>query len=127
MKDNDNLVDPWRLQHPTLRRYTWRQPTPLKQSRLDFFLISEELTTFLSSSNIVPGYRTDHSLISLDLDLSSIKRGKGFWKFNNSLLKDSEYIKCIKDKILDVRRQYAVSPYNLDNIDQISHVNLSLQ
>ena len=52
MKEYVNLVDPWRLQNPTLRRYTWRQPTPLKQSRLDFFLISEELTTFRSSSNI---------------------------------------------------------------------------
>ena len=85
MKDYVNLIDPWRLQNPTLRRYIWHQPTPLKQSRLDFFLILQELTTFLSSSNIVPGYCTDHSLISLDLDLSTIKRGKGFWKFNNSL------------------------------------------
>ena len=39
MKEYVNLVDPWRLQNPTLRRYTWRQPTPLKQSRLDFFHI----------------------------------------------------------------------------------------
>ena len=126
MKDNVNLIDPWRLQNPTLRRYTWRQPTPLKQSRLDFFLISEELTTFLSSSNIVPGYRTDHSLISLDLDLSTIKRGKGFWKFNNSLLKDPKYVKCIKDKILDVKRQYAATPYNMENIDQIPACELEL-
>ena len=49
MKEYVNLVDPWRLQNTTLRSHTWGQPTPLKQSRLDFFLISEELTTFLSS------------------------------------------------------------------------------
>ena len=126
MKEYVNLVDPWRLQNPTLRRYTLRQPTPLKQSRLDFFLISEELTTFLSSSNIVPGCRTDHSLISLDLDLSTIKRGKGFWKFNNSLLKDSKYVKCIKDKILDVKRQYAATPYKMDNVEQIPACELEL-
>jgi hypothetical protein len=38
--DTLDLNDPWRKLHPFIKRYTWRQPTPLKQARLDFFLIS---------------------------------------------------------------------------------------
>lgn len=37
MKTELDLCDPWRIRFPDKRRYTWRQPTPLKQSRLDFF------------------------------------------------------------------------------------------
>ena len=44
-----NLIDPWRIQNPESKKYTWRQNSPLKQSRLDFFLISSELNTKLAS------------------------------------------------------------------------------
>jgi len=100
IKEHLRLIDPWRLQNPSLRRYTWRQPTPLKQSRLDFFLFLDELMTYFQSSQIIPGYRTDHSVISLTLDIATIKRGKGFWKFNNSHLKDFDFITRIKKTIL---------------------------
>ncbi len=126
MKHQCGLIDPWRLQNPKLRRFTWRQKTPLKQSRLDYFLLSDELTTYLISSEIEPGYRTDHSLITLVLDLAKIKRGKGFWKFNNSLLKDSDFSARIKNKISEVKKQYAVPLYNFENIDQISHSDVEL-
>ena len=32
IKNHFNLIDPWRHQNQHVRRYTWRQPTPLKQS-----------------------------------------------------------------------------------------------
>ena len=35
--DDFKLVDPWRCYNPNIKRFTWRQPNPLKQSRLDFF------------------------------------------------------------------------------------------
>ena len=50
----------------------------------------------------MPGYRTDHSGILLDIILDyNIERGKGYWKFNNTLLKDNNYIKMVKETILD--------------------------
>ena len=37
MKEKENLIDPWRDANPNKHAYTWRQRTPLKLSRLDFF------------------------------------------------------------------------------------------
>ena len=48
------------------------------------------------------GYRTDHSGVILKLDFYEQARGKGYWKFNNSLSKDKNYIKIVKDTINEV-------------------------
>ena len=43
MKEDFNLVDPFRELHNQTIRYTWRKINPVKQARLDFFLISDSL------------------------------------------------------------------------------------
>ena len=78
-------------------------------------------------SSIEPGYRTDHSIITLTLEMANIKHGKGFWKFNNLHLKDLEYIRKVKEKINEVKIQYAVTPYNLDYVDQVPASDLQLK
>ena len=45
-----------------------------------------------------------------------MEKGRGYWKFNNSLLKDIDYINLVNDTIERVIRQYAATPYNSDNI-----------
>ena len=117
--ESRSLVDPFRELNPEKRRYTWRKKTPLKQSRLDFFLISDNLLPSLKDSNIETGYRTDHSIITLELAFNDFKPGKGLWKFNNSLLQDLEYLDTVKKKILEIKTQY-IFPQNLnDNILEI--------
>ena len=69
-----DLIDPWRILNPDSRRYTWRQHSTFKQSRLDFFLISSEMNTKLVSCDIKPGYRTDHSLVDICFDLNHLER-----------------------------------------------------
>ena len=44
--------------------------------------------------------KTDHKLIMLEHQ-SNQKRGPGFWKFNNSLLEDDEFITGIKNVYLN--------------------------
>ena len=39
--NDNNLFDTFRELHPSLKRYTWRRKNPLKQSRLEFFLVTE--------------------------------------------------------------------------------------
>ena len=68
---------------------------------------------------INPSYRSDHSLVFLELKTEGRKYGKQYWKFNDSLLKDKTYISMKKQFILDVKKQYAVPVYNLDNIENI--------
>ena len=58
-----DLVDIWRHHNPNIQQFTRRRKHPLKQARLDFFLISQNLYPFVTDTNIISGYRTDHSLI----------------------------------------------------------------
>ena len=105
---NYNLVDIWRELHPDEKKYTWQKYNENKQSRLDFFLISSSLLPFVQKAEIVSGFCSDHSGITLELDFSKFKRGRGFWKFNSSLLKDSIYVDKVKSTIKRVVAQYAI-------------------
>ena len=104
------LFDIFRMQNPESRRYTWRavRNGQLKQARLDYFLVSSDVTNFVHSIETLAGYRTDHSIVIINLVFSEKQRGRGFWKFNNSLLYyDSEYVnrvkKCIKETVEDYK------------------------
>jgi exonuclease III len=125
--DEMDLLDPWRTTYPLQKKYTWRRTKPVKQARLDFFLISKELISSTSETHIIPGYRTDHSGITITLYLNIPKRGKGYWKFNNSLLSEPTYVKKVKDKISELKMQYASAPYKRENIINIPIKELQLQ
>lgn len=58
------------------------------RERLDYILISESLSNSIESYIFKPGYRSDHSIVIVELKFNSFKRGHGLWKFNNSLLLD---------------------------------------
>ena len=90
------LVDIFRELHPTAKKYSWKQWGSNKRSRLDFFLVSNSLLPFIQKVDILPACFSDHCPIILEIDFSKFKRGRGFWKMNNSLLQDPEYIKIIK-------------------------------
>ena len=87
-----DLLDIWRCKNNLKKCFTWRKTNPNKQARLDFYLISDELSSYVKEVEISPGYRTDHSLVSLVLQFPTLKFGRGYWKFNNSLLKDALFI-----------------------------------
>ena len=93
-----------------MRRYTWRRNTPLQQSRLDIFLISD-LSTFATNADIKAGYRTDRSMITLTLTLGKESKNKLLWKFNNSSLKDKLFAEEINDVIKAVVEEHAALPY----------------
>ena len=95
MSDLD-LIDIFRKLYPEKKAYSWRKFNSTKQGRLDFFLISDDLASNIKRSTISPGYRTDHSLVTISIRKKEFKRDRPFWKFNNSLLKDKSYIKAIK-------------------------------
>ena len=43
----------------------------------------------------------------MQIDFSRVQRGRGFWKLNNSLLRDAEYKNIVKKCIQNVTLQYA--------------------
>ena len=50
---------------------------PLKQSGLEYILISESLSNVVEYFLIKPGYRSDHSTVILELKFNSFERGFG--------------------------------------------------
>ena len=94
------------------------EKNPCKQARLDYFLISENLRQFVRKSDIESGYRSYHSVVILELNFTNFKQGKSYWKHNNSLVSNTDYVNQINEKI-EVKRQYALTVYNLEDLDNI--------
>ena len=104
--ENLGSTDIWRLLNPEARRYTWRQNQPTIYCRLDFFLVSESSLCDVTHADILPGFKTDHSMVTLNVALHSNPRGKGFWKLNTSLLSEMRYVQEIKTAIESTVNQY---------------------
>ena len=105
--------------YPSLKRYTWRKKSPIQQARLDYFLVSQDLLTSVNKCSIEGSYRSDHSMITLDISFVHFQKGKPLWKHNNSLLNDKDYLKAINNKIDEVKKQYALPVYNMDQINNV--------
>ena len=91
-KSNLDLVDIWRSKNPDAKSFTWSQKSPPVFCRLDYWLISNNLSDFVELTEIIPAVRTDHDAISLELGkLENELKGPGNWKMNCSLLDDEEY------------------------------------
>ena len=128
-----SLIDVWRELNPTLRTYSWtgKSTKPAKLARLDFFLVSNSLLPFIKNAKIEPGILSDHSVSSIEIDFSNFQRGRGFWKFNNSLLKDPQYVSRVKNCIKKVIKTYAPEDISMNVIDdanpeQLQHFSSSI-
>ena len=117
IKKDYELNDPWRINNPNTHQFTWFQKNPVKMSRLDFFLVSNDIPNLLYSTSIKPGYRSDHSIVCISLKANDNKKGHGFWKMNTSLLEDKNYVKLIKDLIRENVHMYAQEGQDPNNFD----------
>ena len=83
-----DLCDIWRVRNPQTKRYTYRTKKLLYQSRLDYWMISNSIQDIITVTDIISSLYSDHSAIILGAKLlKNDNRGKGYWKFNSSLLK----------------------------------------
>ena len=102
------LTDIWRECNENVKQYTWRRGKPkLVMSRLDMWLVSKGIANKTTKCTINPGYRSDHSIITLDWQLDENKRGPGVWRFNTSLLQDAVYEKEIVNIIQQGKYKYS--------------------
>ena len=118
------LIDIFRNLNPTHKKYSWKQWGASKLARLDYFLISNTLLPFVHRTEILPTCYSDHHPIIMEIDFSKFQRGKGFWKLNNSLLYDPDYVKMIKEVFKRVTCQYAIINNDEDFIDKCSDEDL---
>ena len=100
MTEEMNLVDAWRQMYPTKPGYTWERRKPYKlQERLDFFIVSEEFMQYVNRAWVSPNHKSDHSIVVMEIIFDPIKRGPGYWKLNNDLLNDRDYVEAINKVI----------------------------
>lgn len=92
-----DLVDIWRFQNPDSIRYSWRRGQ--QASRIDYFLISFSLLPMVSKCNIGDRFRSDHVIITLQVTTAKYPCGRGYWKFNQSCLKDPIFVEKTKEFI----------------------------
>jgi len=99
MVENE-LCDIWRLRNPNKKRFTWKQSKPIIQRRLDYWLISDHLQEDIEVVDILSSIKTDHKAIIIVLNsIPNNKFGPSFWKLNNSLLQDKDYVDMITKNI----------------------------
>ena len=110
--ENLGLIDIFREFFPEKKRFSWRKFGDNKKARLDFHLISIQLLPFVKKCDILPGIFSDHSIVELEIDFSKFIRGRGFFKYNNSLNSDLDYVKKITETIRRVSKQYAECVYD---------------
>ena len=87
------MKDIWRTQNVNRREYSWRKKGNLtKASRIDFALVTAGLDQKVKNCMYLTGIQTDHRAFFMTVDLTRFDRGVGYWKFNNTLLQDIQYV-----------------------------------
>lgn len=90
--ETHELVDAIRIMHPKEHIFTRFQRNPTVLSRIDHWLVSDHLMIHAKETNVFPGFRSDHSIIHLNICEMKEPRGPGTWKFSSALLSDREYV-----------------------------------
>lgn len=97
MASNDaGLVDVWREFNPTVKYYTFYSARHKTFSRLDFFLLPQDHLSSVISCSIGPILILDHSPVYLQLSLPQQTHQTKYWRFNSSLLTNTEICNNIR-------------------------------
>jgi len=98
-----NLSDVWRHLNPEVECFSWFKPNGESKSRIDYWMVSDNILKYASKSAISKAPLMDHCFIDLVLQPTTKHfRNKGYWKFNAFLLQNEEFCNKIKALIRDI-------------------------
>lgn len=98
-----SLCDAWRLKNPSVSQFTWFNSSNNGQcSRIDYWLVSNNLINNISKCEISASPLTDHCLISLFISLTKVKHQSLIWKFNNNLLHNDNFCLEVRNLIVEI-------------------------
>ena len=132
-----NVYDVWRCRNKTKRIFSWKRLSNdvLQQSRIDYYLISKDLSSNVQNVFYNETALSDHTFVIMNFNLCNIERGPGIWVLNNSLLSNEEYVKRVRDIISEAVecKLYTTEPlvwwdnlkYKIKKISQIFSKNLA--
>lgn len=72
LADNLNLVDIWRLKHPTAKDYSFFSPVHKSYSRIDYFLVDSKLLSIVETVTYHPIVVSDHAPLSMVLNIGVV-------------------------------------------------------
>ena len=104
----NSFFDVFRSVHPLRREYTWKNPGGRQRARLDMYLGSESLRPFVHQYKKLLPFRSDHDPILLEIDFTKFLSGKSYWRHNNALLKDPQYVNRIKNHFRLTLAKYVI-------------------
>lgn len=103
------LEDIWRAKNPMSNRGTFHRNS--YSARLDYWFVPTEQVTAKSKIEITPHPLSDHSLLTLCVNISDVPRGPGIWRFNNNLLKEDDSTEGMEEQITQALREPIDSPH----------------
>ena len=97
-----DLNDIWRFLNNNTMQFTWHLSSkPYIYSRLDYFLVSNSVVNSACNCTIIPGFKSDNSVVVINIHLIPEQRGPGYFKINNSLLLQNNYKEKIRNAVLE--------------------------
>ena len=91
--DQNDLCDIWRKLNPDDIKFTWERVNPdVYMARLDFILTSEKAISEVLHAGHDDKFKSDHDIPYITIQPMKLTRGPGFWRFNNTLLLDKNYV-----------------------------------
>ena len=80
-----NLRDVFRDFNPSKKIFTRIQSQPYTTTRLDFFVVSDNLYRNFKLADISQSIISDHKIATFFLDIKLTKKCSWYWKINNSI------------------------------------------
>ena len=113
------LVDVWRNRNQGVKRYTYLKKAPFSTaSHIDYALAPTGVDTDISSCFYIPCTMTDHTAMFVNIKISENQRGPGYWKFNDSLLENKDFIEKMRNTLIETCREHA-SQSDIDKWEMI--------
>ena len=98
------------MTHSKLAQYRFHleQPVDDDTKHTWLFFHPQILQKLIQECRIMPNIFSDHSALILTIcfDEETAPRGPGYWRFNNSLLSDNEYVALLRSKIPEFVEKY---------------------
>lgn len=122
----NELIDIWILSHGEEFKSTFvrKESTiaSLFMESIDYILIEASLVQYAQNVGILPAFASDHATPHVTFAIEFFPPGPGYWKFNNALLHDDEFIQEAVKVITDI-----LSDTTLDLFDRWELMKFSVK
>ena len=94
-----NLSEIWRKLNPNKLEYSCYSGIHKSRSRIDYFLVSQELVSKIKNCWYDCIVISDHSPISMSVQIEKLQQSPPNWRLQVKWLKNPEFVKYLEDKI----------------------------